>query len=57
MAWRTQIESYHHGSMKHVDRYLREFSGRHNIRELDTIEQMSSVAQTMVGKRLGRITA
>ena len=44
--------TYHHWSKKHLDRYVKEFSGRHNIRELDTIEQMSSVAQSMVGKRL-----
>ena len=37
--------TYHHWSAKHLDRYVREFSGRHNIRELDTVDQMSSVAQ------------
>lgn len=44
--------TYHHWSKKHLDRYVREFSGRHNIREQDTIKQMASVAKGMVGKRL-----
>ena len=34
------------------ERYVREFAGRHNIRELDTIEQMTVIANGMVGKRL-----
>ena len=29
-----------------------EFSGRHNIRSLDTIDQMASIAKGMDGKRL-----
>ena len=44
--------TYHHWSAKHLDRYVKEFSGRHNISELDTVDQMSSVAQSMIGKRL-----
>ena len=44
--------TYHHMSEKHLGRYVREFSGRHNIRDLDTIVQMSTLAQGMVGKRL-----
>ena len=44
--------TYHHMSAKHLDRYVTEFSGRHNDRERDTIDQMSHIAQGMVGKRL-----
>lgn len=44
--------TYHHMSAKHLDRYVKEFSGRHNIREMNTIDQMTSVARGMVGKRL-----
>ncbi len=44
--------TYHHMSPKHLDRYVTEFSGRHNDRERDTIDQMSHIAQGMVGKRL-----
>ena len=44
--------TYHHMSAKHLDRYMSEFSGRHNDREADTIDQMAHMAQGMVGKRL-----
>ena len=44
--------TYHHMSAKHPDRYVTEFSGRHNDRERDTIDQMTGIAQGMVGKRL-----
>ena len=44
--------TYHHMSEKHLDRYVTEFSGRHNDRERDTIDQMSHITQGMVGKRL-----
>ncbi len=44
--------TYHKMSEKHLGRYVREFSGRHNIRDLDTVDQMSTLAQGMVGKRL-----
>ena len=44
--------TYHHMSGKHLDRYVGEFSGRHNDRKRDTIDQISSIAQGMVGKRL-----
>ena len=44
--------TYHRMSEKHLQRYVNEFSGRHNIRSLDTIDQMASVAKGMDGKRL-----
>ena len=44
--------TYHHMSPEHLNRYVTEFSGRHNLRELDTIDQMNMVAVGMVGKRL-----
>ena len=44
--------TYHHISSKHLNRYVGEFAGRHNIRESDTIDQMRATAQGMVGKRL-----
>ena len=44
--------TYHHMSAKHLDRYVTEFSGRHNDREADTIDQMAHTAQGMIGKRL-----
>ena len=44
--------TYHHMSEKHLDRYVNEFSGRHNARPLDTIVQMAKIVQGMGGKRL-----
>ena len=44
--------TYHHMSAKHLGRYVTEFSGRHNERSLDTIDQMQSIVDGMVGKRL-----
>lgn len=43
---------YHHISEKHLDRYIGQFAGKHNIRELDTIDQMAEVVRGMVGKRI-----
>ncbi len=44
--------TYHKFSEKHLDRYVGEFSGRHNIREADTADQMGIIARQTVGKRL-----
>ena len=44
--------TYHRMSIKHLSCYVSEFAGRHNIRPLDTEEQMSATAQGIVGKRL-----
>ena len=44
--------TFHHVSEKHLGRYVREFAGRNNIRDLDTIDQMTMLARGKVGKRL-----
>ena len=44
--------TYHHMSPKHLDRYVAEFSGRHNVREADTADQMAQLVAASVGKRL-----
>ena len=43
---------YHKMSFKHLDRYVNEFSGRHNIRNRDTLDQMAAVVRGLEGKRL-----
>ena len=44
--------TYHKMSVKHLGRYVAEFEGRHNRRDLDTKEQMNLIGRHMVGKRL-----
>lgn len=44
--------TFHHISAKHLHRYVNEFAGRLNIRNMDTIDMMVSLVQGMVGKRL-----
>ena len=43
---------YHHFSPQHLGRYINEFSGRHNIRPMDTEAQMTLMVEKSVGKRL-----
>ena len=44
--------TYHHMSEKHLNRYVGEFSGRYNNREMDTITQMEFIAKGIARKRL-----
>ena len=44
--------TYHQMSEKHLERYINEFSGRHNSRPLDTEDQMTALAKATAGKRL-----
>lgn len=43
---------YHNWSPKHTRRYVAEFAGRHNVRPLDTEDQMSAIIRNGEGKRL-----
>ena len=52
MLKRAHKGVYHKISAKHLQRYVDEFSGRHGIRELDTLDQMKAVSRMMAGKRL-----
>ena len=44
--------TFHYLSEKHLHRYINEFAGRLNIRSMDTIDMMGSMAGGMAGKRL-----
>ena len=52
MLKRGYYGTFHHVSVKHLHRYVAEFAGRQNLREMDTIEQMRNVVAGLVGKRL-----
>ena len=44
--------TYHHMSVQHLGRYLREFGGRHNVRKADTEAQMEGLARGLGGRAL-----
>ena len=52
MLKRAHKGTFHKLSPKHLNRYVQEFAGRHNLREHDTIDIMGAVACGMNGKRL-----
>lgn len=41
--------TYHKMSRKHLQTYVNEFKRRHNVRPLDTIEQMRQIFRGMIG--------
>ena len=43
---------FHKISPKHLQRYVNEFAGKHNVRDEDALAQMVVVAAGLVGKRL-----
>ena len=52
MLKRAHKGTFHRISRKHLHRYVAEFAGRHNIRPLDTLDQMAAIVQGMEQKRL-----
>ncbi len=52
MLRRRYYGTYHKMSVKHLGRYVDEFTGRHNSRPKGTIDQMASVVRNMDGKQL-----
>lgn len=52
MFKRAHKGTFHKLSPKHLDRYVQEFAGRHNMREQDTGEQIGSLRAGMDSKRL-----
>ena len=49
---RAHTGTFHKISFKHLQRYVNEFAGRHNLRRLNTKAQMTQVVAAMVGRRL-----
>ena len=52
MLKRAHMGTFHKLSPKHLDRYIQEFAGRHNLREQDTIDQLTAISDGMNGRRL-----
>ena len=52
MLKRTHKGTFHKLSAKHLQRYVNEFAGRQNIRDMDTIDQMGHIVERLIGKRL-----
>ena len=52
MLKRAHTGTFHKISPKHLHRYVNEFAGSHNFRELDTVDQMRALVANLAGKRL-----
>ena len=52
MLKRGYYGTFHRMSKEHAHRYVAEFAGRHNARDLDTAEQMGQMVRDGDGKRL-----
>ena len=52
MLKRAHKGTFHKLSPKHLQRYVDEFAGRHNLRNADTIDMMTALTAGMGGKRL-----
>ena len=49
---RAHTGTFHKMSPKHLERYVRQFAGKHNLRESDTVAQLAAVAASLIGRRL-----
>ena len=49
---RAHKGTFHRLSAKHLHRYVDEFVGRHNMREMDTLDQMALIARKMENAQL-----
>jgi len=52
MLKRAHGGTFHKISPKHLDRYVREFVGKHNIRDSGTLAQMRDAVARLVGRNL-----
>ena len=52
MLKRAHKGTFHKLSPKHLQRYVNEFAGRHNVRELGTLAQMRDTAARLIGRNL-----
>ena len=52
MLKRAYVGTFHKLSPKHLDRYIQEFAGKHNIRDAGTLDQMRGTVAALVGQNL-----
>ena len=52
MLKRAHKGTFHKISPKHLDRYVQEFAGKHNIRDSGTLAQMRGTVARLVGRNL-----
>ena len=52
MLKRAHTGTFHKLSPKHLNRYVQEFAGKHNVRDSGTLEQMRGVVARLVGRNL-----
>ncbi len=52
MLKRGYVGTFQHFPPKHCRRYVRKFVGRHNVREMETLDQMGLIVWGMVAKLL-----
>ena len=52
MLKRAHTGTFHKMSPKHLERYVRQFAGKHNLREADTLDIMRHVIASLMGRRL-----
>ena len=52
MLKRAHMGTFHKLSPKHLDRYVQEFAGKHNIRDADALAQMVTMTAGLIGRRL-----
>jgi len=50
---RAHTGTFHKIGPKHMDRYVTEFSGRHNDRQSDTLDRMGNIVRGMIGRQIG----
>ena len=51
-AFKMGFKTYRTMSRRHLHRYVAEFVGRNNVRDLETMRQLELLVKAMVGKRL-----
>ncbi|MCY4302402.1 MAG: IS1595 family transposase [Aestuariivita sp.] len=52
MLKRAHKGTFHKMSPKHLQRYISEFAGKHNMRESDTLDPMRDTVARLVGRNL-----